>query len=235
MAILIQTYYRLVPVNMGKVTRFLPDGYYERMNEKGIYDDSKLSEHLEVCFGASIPRCVFGIGNWLRVNDYYVYETNAEPCLHLNQKENPNDYQISGEVRYRNPVEAYLIGKVTITKEIKERFDGIGERIGEGWDDVSAIIVEVETIGEDLMKLFVSYEKETVDKSQKIERDFQEGEVLNVVFSKQWTADVSFVAKSKVIRTHILPSGTDLLLEDEEGQYWIHGEDEKIEKIIKSM
>lgn len=54
---------------------------------------------------------------------------------------------------------------------------------------------------------------------------------MNVIFSKQWTVDVSFVAKSKVIQTHILPSGTDLLLEDEGGQYWIHGEDKRIEKL----
>lgn len=221
-------YYRLVPENVGNVKRFLPNDYYERMDRNGVFDDSKLSDHLEVCFGESITRSVYGLGNWLKVTEYYVYETSTPPCLNLNLKQNPFDYQVTGEVRYRKPVESFLIGKIKISQKVKEDYQNLGVRISNGLENVTELLDEVEHIGEEVMKTFKKIQKEEL--ITQIFNNYEIGEVINVNFYRE-NGEYAFTNKNTILDIHVLPSGFDLLIEDEEGEYWIPGEESRLEKL----
>lgn len=150
-------YYRLVQEYKGERKVFVPENSYEPFDEFGIFDKNKVNVFKEVCFSASIPRCIFGLGTWLQKGEYYVYETDEPPCIDLRRDENPSVFQVAGEVRYRRNIRAALIGKLTISKRNRSRYRKMGERISNGWCDIEEILEEVELIGMDIMKDFITY------------------------------------------------------------------------------
>lgn len=207
------TYYRLLSTHIGEQVRILPNGYFERMDEDGNFDESNFSEHLESCFGVDIYRCLYGIGNWLQESEYYIYETNTPPCLNLDKPTNPLDYQLSGEVRYRKPVEANLVGKIKVPKEAKLHNQRIGSSIQSGE------VKPLKTLLQEISELKNIVEMQTIEQlpneePMPIRSKWKAGELVFCDYGQ-------FAEQCVVAEVYSLPSGDVLLLWGNEGYVWM--------------
>ena len=219
-----QTYYRIVPVHMGECVRFLPNGYHERFDEGGHFDNSFVSTNLEVCFAPTLEGCMYGLGNWLKNTSYFIYKTEQTPCLNLDQKRNPIDYCITREVRYRVPVETVLIGKIDVTEEMISFVQTVGAKIHqEGWSVIADIQKDLKKWGGKIHNYFIPIQSKPVSNFAASSCEIREGDEVEI---PRFPSDgrPPFKEVAQVMKVHQSSSGYDCYLRVEEEYFWEHAQ-----------
>lgn len=125
-------FYRVVNVDLGEETGFLPTSYTEQVEEyegkhrviPNKYGNFKKSKIAETSASKSIGAAL--MGNWSasghpQIGNFYVYEISDTPDVDLSNEEN-YDFKQLQEVRYRKPVNGKLVGNIHLTPEISNLF-----------------------------------------------------------------------------------------------------------------
>lgn len=212
-------YYRVTPNYLGHIHRFLPNGYYETADENGlIFTDidtfQRVGWHKEVCFGKNFAACFFSMGKKLKPGTFYLYQTTETPDVFLNKKENPQDYQITEEVRYRRPIEAELIGSINITKEMNDNFTSLWFELDGSEKRLEMVNSKIEKINQNIISTLAPSETIPHPIKDKIKKLYRTGETIKL-------HDGNYDAVVKEV--HTLPSGVDYLIEEtfDHERFWI--------------
>jgi hypothetical protein len=144
-------YYRSEPKFLGESFKFVPDGYYEAIDDnnepKLIFNEYRVSKIPEVCASKYIGGCVMGGFSMNHTREYFIYEICEKPEKDISHWSN-DDFEYLEEVRYRHTVIGKYIGKVKLTEYQKKLFEifykhlnyqydaGVDEVFDKYWSDI---------------------------------------------------------------------------------------------------
>lgn len=149
---------RVVPEYLGEHFCFEPADLCEKVTEDGEpvvlyfgdWPTFVTSDTGEVCFGTSIPGILLAIAARLTPGRYHVYATQESPDVDLS-KSSSGDFSVSGEVRYRRPVDTVYHGYVDVSQGLANTLRSIQQECV--IDPSTAVWFDCETALERLLAL----------------------------------------------------------------------------------